>query len=112
MMTFFRKLGQCGYWLAAVALSAGVWWFVNDSLEIKPIWIVPIEDTLQLTHYQPSEKLFTGYRGKSDDQIELVVMDAASGVEKARLVAPKHAVPGLTLRRKGQCINFIMTKRS
>lgn len=92
-MTFCRRIGWYVYGLAVVALSCGIWWFVSDCLEVKPVWTIPIEDTLQLTHYQPGEKLLAGYRGKSADQLELVVLDSANGHEKATLTVPTHAVP-------------------
>lgn len=92
MMTFCRRIGRGAYWLAVLAASIGVWWFVNDRLDPKPVWTIPIEDTLQLTHYQPDMKLLAGIRRKPNVSMDLVVMDAVTGMEKARLTVPDQTV--------------------
>src|SRR5882724_5227715 len=93
MMAFCRWIARCAYWLAVIALSVGTWWFVHGWLEPRPVWTVPVDDPLQLTHYQPKERLLTGYRYRSNDQMELVVNDATTGQEKAWQLVSNEPVP-------------------
>src|SRR5438105_1187128 len=95
MMTACRVVLRSCFWIVVVALSVGTWWYVNDRLEPKPAWTIPVDDTLRLTHYQSEQRLLTGYRPRADQQMELVVLDATTGVERATLAVSSQ--PALIL---------------